>query len=315
MILGGPSACGKSALAVALARTLDGEVVNADSIQVYRDLAVLTARPGAEDRARVPHHLYGVLDPDAVMGAGRWLAVLHGLLPEIWARGRVAVVAGGTGLYLRALVRGLAPVPAIPAKVRAAAARDYDRLGAAAFAAELARRDPVSAAAIPAANRQRMIRAMEVVRATGTPISAFQAMPHRGGLPDPPAAVAILPDRDWLFDRCERRFAGMMAAGAADQVADLLARGVSPQAPVFRALGARPLAAMLAGELSRAAAVEAALADTRAYVRRQFTWFRRQFAADLILEPPADDPESEGIGEKVARILASRRGAAHNGVA
>jgi tRNA dimethylallyltransferase len=187
LVLAGPTASGKSALAVALAQALGGEVVNADSMQVYRDLSILTARPGAAEMGDVPHHLYGLLAGDETCTAGMWLSWMHRLLPEIWERGRLPVVVGGTGLYLRALIEGLAPVPEIPGTARAAAAADYDRLGGEAFAERLAALDPISAAEIPPGNRQRMIRAMEVARATGRPLSRVKRAPHRGGLSRPPA--------------------------------------------------------------------------------------------------------------------------------
>jgi len=307
-VVAGPTASGKSALAVALARALDGEVVNADSMQVYRDLSILTARPNDDEMAGVPHHLYALLDGGETCAAGLWLEWMHALLPDLWRRGKVPVVVGGTGLYVRALIRGLAPVPEVPAGERERAAADYDR-DPAAFAAELARVDPVSAAAIPAANRQRMIRAMEVWRGTGRPISAWQAEPHKGGLSTRPATVVLDPDRTWLYERCDRRFDLMLANGAWDQVKDAMARGLGPDAPVARGLGTRALMAALAGELSEAEAVDQAKRETRNYAKRQSTWFRHQLAADVLLRPPEALPDSRGIAEKLAGILGVRRGA------
>lgn len=306
MVVAGPTASGKSALAVALAQALDGEVVNADSMQVYRDLSILTARPDADEMAGVPHHLYGLLAADETCAAGLWLEWMHALLPEIWARGRVAVVTGGTGLYIRALIDGLAPVPEVAAGVRAAVSADYDR-DPAAFVAALAAVDPASAAAIPPANRQRMIRAAEVFRATGRPISAWQAEPHRGGLAVPPAVVAIEPERAWLYDRCDRRFDRMLQTGAWEQVRAAMAAGLTPEAPLARGLGARALMAALAGDLPEAEAVARAQRETRNYAKRQSTWFRRQLDADLVLRPPADALDSPRIAEKVAEILKLRR--------
>lgn len=305
MVVAGPTASGKSALAVGLARALGGEVVNADSMQVYRDLSILTARPTAAEMAGVPHHLYGVLAAHETCAAGLWLAWMHALLPEIRGRGRVAVVVGGTGLYLRALIDGLAPVPEVPPKVRAEVSADYDR-DPAAFAAALAEFDAVSAAAIPAANRQRMIRATEVFRATGRPISAWQAEPHRGGLATRPAVVAIAPRRDWLHARCDARFDAMLAAGAWEQVRAAMAAGLGPDAPLARGLGTRALMAALAGELPEAEAVERGKRETRNYAKRQSTWFRGQLAADLVLRPPEDALDSPGVVENLAETVASR---------
>ena len=305
MVVAGPTASGKSALAVALAQALDGEVVNADSMQVYRDLSILTARPTEAETAGVPHHLYGLLSPYETCAAGLWLEWLHALLPEIWARGRVAVVAGGTGLYARALIDGLAPVPEVAAAVRAEVSADYDR-DPVGFAAALAAVDPVSAAAIPPANRQRMIRATEVFRATGRPISAWQAEPHRGGLAVRPAVVALDPERDWLYDRCDRRFDRMLETGAWDEVREAMAAGLGPAAPLARGLGTRALMAALSGELPEAEAVAQAKRETRNYAKRQSTWFRRQLVADVVLRPLGDSVDSPPIAEKVAEILAAR---------
>ncbi len=298
--MAGPTASGKSALAIALAQRLGGEIVNADSMQVYRDLSILTARPPDEDTALSPHHLYGVLAAGETCAAGLWLAWMRRLLPTIWGRGRLPVVVGGTGLYLRALTAGLAPVPEVPPEARAAAAADYDRLGAAAFAADLAKLDPAAAAAIPPGNRQRMIRAMEVARATGKPISVWQAEPHAGGLSRPPVVVSLLPEREWLYARCDRRFRAMLAAGAWEQAEAALAAGLSPDAPVCRALGAAALIAAILGRMDREAAVAVAQRETRNYAKRQLTWFRRQLAADIVLRPPQDSPESPEFAAKLA---------------
>jgi tRNA dimethylallyltransferase len=311
LVLAGPTASGKSALAVALAQALGGEVVNADSMQVYRDLSILTARPGAVETGGVSHHLYGVLAGRETCAAGMWLAWMHRLLPEIWGRGRLPVVVGGTGLYLRALIHGLAPVPQVPAVARAAAAADYDRLGEAAFAAELAALDPVSAAEIPPRNRQRMIRALEVARATGKPLSAWREEPHRGGLSRPPVTLLIDPDRVWLYERCDRRFLAMLDAGAWEQVADALAAGLSVEDPVCRGLGTRALVAALAGEIGRDAAVERAQRETRNYAKRQLTWFRHQLAADVVIRPPRDDPESPRFQAEMAAKAAALLESAH----
>jgi len=299
----GPTASGKSALAIALAQRLGGEIVNADSMQVYRDLSILTARPSDEDTALLPHHLYGVLEAGETCAAGLWLSWMHRLLPEIWGRGRLPVVVGGTGLYLRALTAGLAPVPEVPSAARAAAAADYDRLGAETFAAELARLDAASAAAIPPGNRQRMIRAMEVARATGRPISAWQAEPHLGGLIRPAVVVSLLPERTWLYDRCDRRFRAMLAAGAWEQAEAALAAGLSPEAPVCRALGTAALIDAILGRIGREAAVEKAQRETRNYAKRQLTWFSRQLAADIALRPPQDSAESPEFAAKLAETV------------
>ncbi len=310
-MLAGPTASGKSALAVALARALGGEVVNADSMQVYRDLSILTARPSEREMGGVPHHLYGVLAGNQTCAAGMWLSWMHRLLPEIWGRGALPVVVGGTGLYLRALIGGLAPVPEVPAAARAAAAADYDRLGAAACAAELAALDPVSAAGIPPGNRQRTIRALEVARATGKPLSEWQRLPHLGGLRQAPLTVLIEPERAWLYDRCDRRFLAMLEAGAWEQVRAALAAGLSPDDPVCRGLGTRALIAALTGDEDTAVAVARAQRETRNYAKRQLTWFRHQLAADVVLRPPGDDAESPRLLADIAAKAAACLGLPH----
>jgi len=305
----GPTASGKSAFAVALARAFGGEVVNADSMQVYRDLSILTARPSEAEMGGVPHHLYGLLAADAPCTAGRWLGWMHDLLPEIWANGRLPVVVGGTGMYLGALIDGLAPVPEIPPEVRDAVTADYAAMGAEAFAAELAQHDPAAAAAIPPTNRQRMIRAMEVARHTGRPLSDWQAEPHVGGLGKRPVVIVLDPDRAWLYARCDARFDTMLDGGAWHQVEVAMAAGIPPDAPVCRGLGTRALMAALNGEMEIPAAVERAKRETRNYAKRQGTWFRHQFNPDVVLHPPEDLPESPEVLEKVAEILGSRRDA------
>ncbi len=308
LILAGPTASGKSALAVALARALGGEIVNADSMQVYRDLSILTACPSDEEMAGVPHHLYGLLAGGEACTVGRWLSWMHRLLPLIWGRGRWPLVVGGTGLYLRALTAGLAPVPEVPAAVRAAVPADYDRLGGAAFAAELMALDPVAAVAVPSGNRQRMIRAMEVARHTGRALSDWQAAPHLGGLIRPPTTMLVEPDRDWLYGRCDRRFLAMLAAGAQNQVRAALAAGLTPDSPVCRGLGARALIAAAAGEIDQETAVLAAQRKTRNYAKRQLTWFRHQLLADIVVRPPGDDLESPGVLSELTAEVASRLG-------
>ncbi len=296
---------------MALAQALGGEVVNADSMQVYRDLSILTARPTAAEMGDVPHHLYGFLAGDETCAAGIWLAWMHRLLPEIWGRGGLPVVVGGTGLYLRALIEGLAPVPEIPGTARAAAAADYDRLGGEAFAERLATLDPVSATEIPPGNRQRMIRAMEVARATGRPLSEWKRAPHRGGLSRRPAVLLIDPERAWLYDRCDRRFLAMLDAGAWEQLQDARTTGLSADDPVCRGLGARALIAALAGEIDRDAAVARAQRETRNYAKRQLTWFRHQLVADVVVRPPDDPLESRDFQERLAAKAAALLGLPH----
>lgn len=278
-LIAGPTASGKSALALRLAAATGAEIVNADSMQLYRGLGVLTAAPSATEAAQAPHHLFGCVDPADGWSAGRWLRAASETLAEIDGRGRPAIVVGGTGLYFRALTEGLAEIPPIPPAARQAAEADYDRLGEAAFRARLAEADPAAAGRIAAADRQRLVRAWEVFAATGRSLSDWQTT----GEPVLPAgawrAVALEPPREQLYARCDARLEVMVRGGALQEVAALTARGLDPALPAMKAVGVREFAAHLRGEVTLAEAVEAAQRETRRYAKRQLTWMRGQMAA------------------------------------
>ena len=303
IILAGPTASGKSALAMDLAERLVGGravIINADSMQMYRDLRIVTARPGSADEARVPHRLYGVLDADDPCSAARYRDLA---LPEIAAArqaGSLPIVAGGTGLYLRALTRGLSPVPDIPAEIRDAVRRLHRRLGSDAFHEALAARDPVMAGRLPAADTQRCLRAFEVVEATGRSLADWQAMPNEGPVLDGPVTtIALTPPRDWLYERCNRRFDAMLAAGARDEIRALDAKGYAPGLPAMKALGVPELLRLVRGEVSQDEAVAAAKTATRRYAKRQLTWFRHQMDAATVIETV--DPEAR-LEQAIAAI-------------
>ncbi|MGZ3343675.1 MAG: tRNA (adenosine(37)-N6)-dimethylallyltransferase MiaA [Caulobacteraceae bacterium] len=276
LLIAGPTASGKSALALRLAERLNGEIVNADALQLYADLRVLSARPTAEEEARAPHHLFGVADGADGWSVGRWLDAALPLLGDLAARGRRAIVVGGTGLYFRALTKGLADIPAVPAAVRQAAAETWERLGEDAFRQALAAHDPAAAARIAAGDRQRLLRAFEVAEATGKALSDWQADTTPPLSAGQWRAVVLEPDRQTLYARCDARFAAMVEAGALEEVRALIARRLDPLAPVMKAVGVRELAAHLAGELTLAEAVALAQQETRRYAKRQLTWFRNQ---------------------------------------
>jgi tRNA dimethylallyltransferase len=275
-LIAGPTASGKSSLALRLAEAADAEIVNADSMQLYRDLRVLTARPSVEDEARAPHHLFGTVDAAEGWSVGRWLRAAADLLAELTAAHRPVVFVGGTGLYFRALTKGLAHIPPVPAAVRGEAEADYDLMGESAFRGRLGAYDPAAAARISEGDRQRLVRAWEVYAATGTPISDWQ----QGGQPvltgDAWRAVALEPPRAALYARCDDRLEAMVAHGAVLETAALLARDLDPSLPAMKAVGVREFAAYVRGEMEMAEALAAAQRETRRYAKRQLTWMRGQ---------------------------------------
>ncbi len=274
----GATATGKSELALRLAEAAGGEIVNADALQVYRGLEIGTAKPSAAQRARVPHHLIDLLDPREPFSAGEFARLARSALAEIGARGQPALVVGGSGLYLRALVGGLAELPAPVPGIRAELERRRVTEGLAALRAELVRLDPPTAARLAPGDTQRTLRALEVAVATGRPLSSWL-----GGSPSGPAAIPLavrkvgltLP-RALLYDRIESRVREMIARGWLHEVRSLLASGVGPECPAFQAIGYAQWVRHLAGELQFEAAVREIVVATRRYAKRQETWFRRE---------------------------------------
>ena len=276
LLIHGPTASGKSALALRVAQAVDGEIVNADALQLYSDLTALSARPTPEETAGVPHHLFGVADGADGWSVGRWARAAGPVIDEIMARGRTAVVVGGTGLYFKALTDGLADIPPTPAAVRVGVGKTFDTLGEARFRELLASVDPVAEARIAPGDRMRLSRAMEVLEATGKPLTAWQAKTAPALPADAWRAVVIEPERDLLYARCDARFEVMLERGALDEVRALIARGLDPDLPVMKAVGVRELAAHLRGEISLVEAAELARRETRRYAKRQLTWLRNQ---------------------------------------
>jgi tRNA dimethylallyltransferase len=275
IVVAGPTASGKSALGLALAERFGGGVINADSMQVYRELRILTARPDADALRRAPHFLYGIIPAAERCSAGRW----RGLALEAIGQCRVPILVGGTGLYLKALMEGLSRIPPIPEDIRAAVGAHPDAYE------ELSRRDPVSAARIPRNDVQRIARALEVLEATGKPMSEW-----RGGWQGAEGlrflVVLMAPPRDTLYAACDARFARMLENGAVEEVRALLALDLDPALPAMKALGVREVAAYVRGECSLDEARAAGQKWTRNYVKRQQTWFRHQLTADVTLEAP-----------------------------
>lgn len=282
-LIAGPTASGKSALALALAEAANGVVINADSAQVYKDLRVVSARPSEADEARAPHRLYGYRDGARACSAVDWAADARAGIAAAHGAGRLPILVGGTGLYLRTLIEGIAPVPAIDPEVRAA----VRALSVAEAHAALAREDPAAAARIRPGDTTRAARALEVVRSTGRPLAHWQEA-RAGGIGSAVALrpLILLPPRAWLHPRCDSRFEKIFSDEGIEEVRLLLARRLPPSAPVMRAIGVREIAAFVAGALTRDQAIAAGQAATRRYAKRQYTWFRHQ--------PPADWRRFEG---------------------
>ncbi|WBL76838.1 tRNA (adenosine(37)-N6)-dimethylallyltransferase MiaA [Bradyrhizobium xenonodulans] len=277
VLIAGPTASGKSALALELALSAGGIVINADSMQVYRDLRIITARPTHGEEARVPHRLYGHVDAAVNFSAGAWVSDAAKALEEAKAEGRLPIFIGGTGLYFKALTAGLSVVPPIPADVRDDVRARLERNGVEALHAELARRDPRAAERLNLRDRTRIARALEVVEATGRSLLDWH---HEGQPPllpkDSFRAVFLAPERDELYARIDARFDAMLGAGALKEIERLAARQLDPLLPAMKAHGVPALIRHLRGELSLEEAATIGRADTRHYAKRQFTWFRHQ---------------------------------------
>ncbi len=294
LLIAGPTATGKSALAVAVAGQTGGEIVNADSMQLYADLEILSARPSAGEMGDVPHHLFGVAGAEEACSVAAWHAMAESCIAQIRKRGGLAILAGGTGLYFRALLQGLAPVPDIPdgirGQVRAMLAED----GPAALHARLREVDAAMAERLPAGDSQRLARALEVFLATGRSLADWQQQEGRGALGEADrdgrvTKVVLTLPREELYRRIDQRFDRMIEAGALKEVARLAERGLAAGLPAMKALGVPSLMAHLAGETDIDGAVQEAKTRTRRYAKRQMTWFRNQFADWHQLQAGSDD--------------------------
>jgi tRNA dimethylallyltransferase len=300
LLIMGPTASGKSALALALAERLGGEIVNADSMQVYRDLRIITARPSPEEEARAPHHLYGDVDAAVRHSVGDWTRRATGLIAEIAARGRVPIVAGGTGLYFMALTEGLAEIPAPSAEVRAEIAARRAAGGDGVLHSWLAEVDPGVAARLAPKDAPRLSRALEVKLSTGVSIAEWRADTAPALAADAWQGFVLTPPREPLYEAIDARFDAMMAAGALDEARALLARDIDPMLPCMKAHGLPRLAAHLRGETSLADAIAGAQQDTRRYAKRQFTWIGNQLPAWERIEVVPHDA-------RIAQIFASKQ--------
>jgi tRNA dimethylallyltransferase len=276
VLIAGPTASGKSGVALELACRRGGTVINADSMQVYRELRVLTARPSASEEARVPHRLYGTVSAAESCSVGRWLDDAAGALAEAREKGRLPILVGGTGLYFKALTEGLAPIPDIPAEVRSYWRERAAELSREDLYRELAARDPAVAAKLEPADPQRVVRALEVIDATGVSLAEWQGADHSPLLaPAGVLRIVIAPEREPLYAAIDARFDRMVEQGAIEEVRALLDLDLDPGRPAMRAHGVRELAAYLAGTTTREEAVAKAKTETRRYAKRQMTWLRR----------------------------------------
>jgi len=280
-IIGGPTASGKSAQALTLATQHNGVIINADSMQIYDGLRTLTAQPPEEDKIDHPHLLYGHLHPNEACSAGNWREIVEPVIEETLNAGKTPIVVGGSGLYIRALTDGLSPIPDIPDDIRARANTKQEELGNAAFYAALKERDPVMAERLHPDHSARLIRAWEVLEATGKSLAEWQELP----LLSPPEdwrfeVTLVMPERETLYERCNKRFEWMLDNGALEELeafsTAIDAGEISPKALLNNALGVKPLTAYLKGEISKETAIERGQADTRHYAKRQVTWFKHQ---------------------------------------
>ncbi|MDP2205224.1 MAG: tRNA (adenosine(37)-N6)-dimethylallyltransferase MiaA [Alphaproteobacteria bacterium] len=287
IVIGGPTASGKSGLALDVARTRGGVIINADSMQVYAGLPILTAQPPAEDLAAAPHRLYGTLPPADVCSAARWRDMAMDEIDAARAQNSLPVIVGGTGFYIRALTEGLSPMPAVPEEIRHRLGTEIAAAGNSAFHARLAACDPVMAAKLHPGNTQRLVRAMEILEHTGKSLAYWQSLP-----PVPPPAhlrfikIALLPPRDWLYARCDERFSHMLAHGGIEEARAFPSPKGDHSWPLHKALGYPELRAFIDGRASQSEAVAEAQQSTRHYAKRQITWFRHQMKADIVLDAP-----------------------------
>ncbi len=283
LFIAGPTASGKSALSLRLAEDLNGVIINADSMQVYKGLRVITARPSVEEEARAPHRLYGFLDGAEVCSAAFWAERAMEEITKAWEQDQTPIVIGGTGMYFKVLLSGIAVIPDIPDDIRASVRHRCAYEGSDVLHTELMVLDEVTATRLAPGDSQRICRALEVVKATGKPISAWQADTKPGPMQryheDGALTKLVLdPPRDVLYDRCNQRFDIMLDEGAMDEVQALMARNLDQSLPVMRSLGVPQLMSYLKGELPLEDAVEDAKMQTRRFAKRQLTWFRNQFA-------------------------------------
>lgn len=280
-IIAGPTASGKSALAIQRAHELDGEIINCDSRQIYNELPILSAQPSEPDKAQAPHHLYGTLHPDETCSAGSWRDMAMPLIEDILDRGKVPIITGGNGLYIKTLMEGISPIPDVPEEIRRMAVEYQARIGNPAFHAELEKRDPETAAKYHPMHTARLIHAWEILEATGKPLAYWQSLPKSAPPDDWQFAITIvMPDRETLYARCDKRFVQMIDQGAPEELEafdqKVESGGISKDSVLIKTVGAAGLRAWREGRISREDAISLAQTETRQYAKRQTTWFNNQ---------------------------------------
>jgi tRNA dimethylallyltransferase len=292
-LIAGPTASGKSALALALAERTRGVIVNADSAQVYRDLPILSAAPSAAEMAHAEHRLYGFLDGSQPFSAADWAARARIEVMDVQSQGRLPILVGGTGLYLRTLLDGIAPVPRIDDRVR----QEVRETSVEENRARLLTLDAPAANRLKPADKVRIARALEVILSTGRPLSEWQQQ-REGGIAGQVdlRPIILLPPREWLYQRCDQRFAAMVSEGAVTEVEALLAQRLNPELPIMRSIGVREIGSYLAGHVSLPEAVAAGQQATRRYAKRQYTWFAHQ--------PPAEWPRFRELLDETGLLSA-----------
>ena len=298
-MIAGPTASGKSQLAIDLARRFGGAVINADSMQLYADLTVLTARPQPQEMQDIPHHLFGICDAAHRASVAEWLGLAATAIANVRAAGQLPIIVGGTGMYLQAGLRGIAPVPDVPADLHQHCIDLYRELGGAKFRDALAGYDADIAARLVDGDSHRLVRAMGVAMATDRPLSWWQQQPHKGALLGSVVTIAMMPPRPTLYDRINQRFDHMLMHGAVDEVARLMARQLDPGLPLMKALGVAPIAAFLQGDITKDDAAFIAKRDSRRYAKRQMTWIRNNFNAQITVEKKY----SESLYEKIFSLI------------
>lgn len=303
IIIAGPTAGGKSAYALALAEALDGIIINADSMQVYSDLSVLTARPSPADEARVEHCLYGEIDGAIRFSAGMWLETARAHIQAVRKKGKWPILVGGTGFYLRAAEAGLSSIPDVPDATRQSVIAEHSEKGGQAMLAQLSAFDPEIASRLEAGDSQRIIRAVEIYRHTGISLSTFQKQPPSGGLQGKALKITHLPAREIIYQRIETRLDEMMATTAQEEVRQLLGRKLPDDLPVMKALGVRPLRDHFEGKQTLEEAIYLAKRDTRHYAKRQMTWFRNNFITNLLNEELYSKRNFEEFFSKILKII------------